>query len=117
MANAIRRTIISDIKTVGFRTEPYEASQVNIIANDTPLHNQFVLHRISLIPIHIAKPDKFEVDDYLFIIDVVNDTNSIIDITTEDFKIKRISTNKFLPEEEVKKFFPPDPITGDYILN
>lgn len=116
MANGIRRTIISDIKTVGFRTEPYEASQVNIIANDTPLHNQFVLHRISLIPIHIAKPDKFEIDDYLFIIDVVNDTNSIIDITTEDFKIKRISTNKFLPEEEVKKFFPPDPITGDYIL-
>ena len=116
MVNGIRRTIISDIKTVGFRTEPYEASQVNIIANDTPLHNQFVLHRISLIPIHIAKPDKFDVDDYLFIIDVVNDTNSIIDITTEDFKIKRISTNKFLPEEEVKKFFPPDPITGDYIL-
>lgn len=116
MANGIRRTIISDIKTVGFRTEPYKASQVNIIVNDTPLHNQFVLHRISLIPIHIAKPDKFDVDDYLFIIDVVNDTNSIIDITTEDFKIKRISTNKFLPEEEVKKFFPPDPITGDYIL-
>ena len=116
MVNGIRRTIISDVKTVGFRTEPYEAGQVNIIANDTPLHNQFVLHRISLIPIHIAKPEKFDVDDYLFIIDLVNDTNSIIDITTENFKIKRISTNKFLPQEEVKNFFPPDPITGDYIL-
>ena len=116
MANGIRRTIISDIKTVGFRTEPYEASQVKVIVNDTPLHNQFVLHRISLIPIHIAKPDTFDVDDYLFSIDVVNDTNSIIDITTKDFKIKRISTHTFLPEEEVKKFFPPDPITGDYIL-
>ena len=78
MANGIRRTIISDIKTVGFRTEPYEASQVKVIVNDTPLHNQFVLHRISLIPIHIAKPDTFDVDDYLFSIDVVNGT--IVDI-------------------------------------
>lgn len=118
MANAIRRLIISEVKSVGFRTEPYESCQIKIIENDTPLHNQFVLHRLSMIPIHVAKPVNFDVDidDYIFIIDVVNDTNSIIDITTKDFKIKRISTNKFLPQEEVKQFFPPDPITGDYIL-
>ena len=115
MANAIRRLMISEVKSVGFRTEPYEACQIKIIANDTPLHNQFVLHRLSMIPIHVGNPDKFDVDDYVFIIDIVNDTNSIITITTEDFKIKRISTNKFLPQEEVKKFFPPNPITGDYI--
>ena len=115
MANAIRRLMISEVKSVGFRTEPYEACQIKIIENDTPLHNQFVLHRLSMIPIHVGNPDKFDVDDYVFIIDIVNDTNSIITITTEDFKIKRISTNKFLPQEEVKKFFPPNPITGDYI--
>jgi len=115
MANAIRRLMIAEVNSVGFRTEPYEACQIKIIENDTPLHNQFVLHRLSMIPIHVAKPEKFDVDDYVFIIDVVNDTNSIITITTEDFKIKRISTNKFLAKEEVKRFFPPNPITGDYI--
>ena len=116
MANAIRRLIISDVKTVGFRTEPYKACDLNVFVNDTPLHNQFVLHRISMIPIHIAHPDKFDIDDYLFIIDMSNNTNSIINITSEDFQIKRISTNKLLPRSEVMKFFPPNPITGDYIL-
>ena len=115
-SNAIRRLMISSIKTVGFRTEPYKACDIKVIVNDTPLHNQFALHRISMVPINISKPESFDVDDYLFIINVSNNTNSIISITTEDFQIKRISTNKMLSREEVKKFFPPDPITGHYIL-
>ena len=114
-SNAIRRLMISSIKTVGFRTEPYKACDIKVIVNDTPLHNQFSLHRISMIPINISKPENFDVDDYLFIINVSNNTHSIITITTEDFQIKKISTNKMLSREEVKKFFPPDPITGHYI--
>ena len=116
MANAIRRLMISDVKTVGFRTEPYKACQITVHANDTPLHNQFVLHRLSMIPIHVANIETFDVDDYLFIINLSNNTNSIMNITSEHFQIKRISTNKFLTRNEVKSFFPPNPITGDYIL-
>jgi DNA-directed RNA polymerase II subunit RPB3 len=116
MTNAIRRIILSSVKTVGFRTEPYKASQVNILVNDTPLHNQIIAHRIGMIPINIAKPDDFDVDDYLFIINISNDTNTSRSITTEDMTIKKISTNQFLSKNEVKKFFPPDPLTGDYIL-
>jgi len=114
-SNAIRRLMISSIKTVGFRTEPYKACDIKVIVNDTPLHNQFVLHRISMIPINVPKPESFDVDDYLFIINVSNSTNSIMNITTEDFQMKQISTNKMLSREEVKKFFPPDAITGSYI--
>jgi DNA-directed RNA polymerase subunit L len=69
-----------------------------------------------MLPINIPTPDKFDINDYQFIINVVNNTNTIRPITTEDFQIKQISTNKMLSKEEVKKFFPPDPITGDYIL-
>ena len=69
-----------------------------------------------MVPIHVTKPDSFNIDDYLFIIDVENNTNSIITITTEHFQIKQVSTNKMLSKEEVKKFFPPDPITGDYLI-
>jgi DNA-directed RNA polymerase subunit L len=115
-ANAIRRTMLSQVKTVGFRTEPYKACDVKVIENDTPLHNQFAVHRIAMIPLNIPNPDKFNIDDYVFIIDVSNNTNANRNITTEDFQIKQISTNKFLPSEEVKRFFPPDPITGDYIF-
>lgn len=115
-SNAIRRIILSEVKSVGFRSEPYESSQIDIKVNDTPLHNQFTAHRIAMVPINVPNPDKFDVEDYVFIIDVVNNTNSIRAITTEDFQIRQVSTNKLLPREEVIKFFPPDPITGDYIL-
>ena len=94
MANAIRRLMISDVKTVGFRTEPYKACNLHVHVNDTPLHNQFVLHRISMIPIYVANPDKFDCDDYLFIIDMSNNTNSIINITSEHFQIKCICLQK-----------------------
>jgi len=115
-ANAIRRLMISTVKTVGFRTEPYTACDLKVIANDTPLHNQFILHRIAMVPIHIPKPEAFDVDNYLFIINLSNNTNSTINITTGDFQIKEISTNRMLSKNDVEKFFPKDPITGDYIL-
>jgi len=115
-ANAIRRLMISHVKTVGFRTEPYTACDIKVLENDSPLHNQFAVHRLAMIPINVPNPDKFDVDDYQFIINIANNTNAIRNITTEDFQIKQISTNKFLPREEVKRFFPPDPITGDYLL-
>jgi DNA-directed RNA polymerase subunit L len=115
-ANAIRRLMISHVNTVGFRTEPYRACDINVIVNDTPLHNQMMVHRLAMIPINVPTPEKFNIDDYQFIINVVNNTNSIRNITTEDFQIKQISSNKMLPRDEVKKFFPPDSITGNYIL-
>jgi DNA-directed RNA polymerase subunit L len=113
--NAIRRSIISQTKTFGFRTEPYEKNDVNIIINDTSLNNQIICHRIGMIPIHISDPD-FKIDDYQFIIDVSNDSNFPRTVTTKDFKILQISSNQFLSEKEVESIFPKDPITGDYII-
>ena len=114
--NAIRRIMIADVKTVGFRTEPYKLCGIKVIQNDTPLHDQLILHRLAMVPIHIAKPDTFDIDDHLFIMNVSNNKYNIIDITTEHFQVKRVSTNKFLSRDEVNKLFPPDGITGDYIL-
>lgn len=115
-SNAIRRLMISHVKSVGFRTEPYEECDIKTIHNDTRLHDQMMCHRLAMIPINVPTPDKFDVNDYLFIINITNNTNAIIPITTEDFQIKQVSSNKMLSRDEVKKFFPPDPITGDYIL-
>ena len=44
-----------------------------------------------------------------------NDSEEIIFVTTQDFKIKNVATNKYLTEAEQKKVFPPDSITA-YIL-
>ena len=45
-----------------------------------------------------------------------NDTNEMAYLTTADFRVKNIKSNKYLDQSTVNKIFPPDPITGDFIL-
>lgn len=116
LINGIRRSIISEVPTIGFRSEPYEKSTIDIVINDSPLHNQFIAHRISMVPIHISNVNAFNPDHYEFIIDVSNNTNFSMDITTEHFKIKDIRKNSFLSVAETRKIFPPNTITNNYIL-
>ena len=102
--NGIRRTILSYVKTLAFRTEPYEKNDVKIIENDSKLHNQFICHRIGMIPIHFTDLESiFQIDDYEFIINVENNSKSNRIITTEDFKILKISTNEYLPKEKSRQ--------------
>ena len=42
LANAIRRTILSDIPTLVFYTETYKDNQCNISINSTRLHNEIL---------------------------------------------------------------------------
>ena len=115
LANAIRRCAISDVETIGFRSEPSKYSSVKISRNDTILNNQQISHRIAMVPINVGNLSRFDVDDYEFILDEVNTTNSVKVVTTQHFKVRRISTNKFLSETEVKQLLPPSTLSGDYI--
>ena len=114
-ANAIRRVLLSDVPCVVFKTQPYSENKVNIMVNKTRLNNELIKQRISCIPIHINDLENFNYEDYVVELDKVNDGNTIIYATTEDFKIKNIKLDKYLEPTEVKQLFPPDPITGDYI--
>ena len=53
LANAIRRTIISDIPTTVIYTDTSSVGQCNISVNTTRLHNEILKQRLSCIPIHI----------------------------------------------------------------
>ena len=115
-ANAIRRTIISDIPCVVFKTAPYSENLVNIITNTTRFNNEVIKQRLSCIPIHINIFDEeFQLEDYQVELNVKNTTNDILYVTTNDFKIKNVKLNRYLKESNVKEIFPPDKITGDYI--
>ena len=50
--NSLRRTLLSSIKTVGFRTL-IDSQDIIVKKNTTSLHNEFLLHRISLVPLYI----------------------------------------------------------------
>ena len=119
--NSLRRTALADLNNVGFHFDPnehHDAPTTNVIQNDTPLHNEIIMHRMSLIPIHMTKDeiDKWVPDSYEFILDVTNSTGFREDVTSEKIRVRHIESGQDVPETTVRKWFPCDPFTKDYIL-
>mgnify|MGYP001360464711 CR=1 FL=1 len=113
IANAIRRTLLSDINVVVMNGS-LEKNDIKIHKNTTRFNNEILKQRLGCIPIHIKKHDV--IDDLLIEINEVNDSDSMVYITTKDFKVKNISSGTYLEEADVKKMFPPDKLTNGYIL-
>ncbi len=61
---------------------------IKIEVNTSELHNEFLGHRLSLLPIHYPPRDisTYVKDKYDFILDVTNKGNESIDVTTKDIK-------------------------------
>jgi DNA-directed RNA polymerase subunit L len=113
LANAIRRTILSDIPTVVFKTSPNEENKSKILVNTTRFNNEIIKQRLSCIPIHI---DDLEIPlkNYLLEVNMENTSDTIMYITTEHFKIKNTLTNEYLSSKDVHNIFPPNDM-GYYI--
>lgn len=114
-ANSIRRTVLSDIPTVVFKTAPYEENKANILVNTSRLNNEIIKQRLSCIPIHVPDIMRFPLKDYLLEVNVENITDSVLFVTTKDFKIKNLRTNSFLSETQTREIFPPNDYTGYFI--
>lgn len=108
LANAIRRTILSDIPLVVFKTSPHEENKSNIITNTSRLNNEIIKQRLSCIPIHIKDIDNFPLKKYMLEVKVENNTSDIIYVTTKDFMIKDLTNNTYLNETQVTEIFPPN---------
>ena len=53
IANSLRRTVLSDIPAVVFKTAPSNKSDIKIIENTSIFNNEIVQQRLGCIPIHI----------------------------------------------------------------
>ena len=115
LANAIRRTILADIKIVVFKTSPYEENKSTIMVNTSRLNNEIIKQRLSCIPIHIKDIEDIPLKNYLLEVNVENITDSILFVTTEDFTITNLLTDKKLNETDVRKIFPANDYTGNFI--
>lgn len=116
-ANGIRRTIIADIPLLVFRTSPYERNKCDITSNTSRLHNEIIKQRLSCIPICVNDRKEFEsfIDNYILEVNVENNTDELLIVTTKDFRIKNISTGEYLSDSAHHKIFPPyiDTIRGE----
>ena len=135
IANSIRRVVVSEINQYVFRTFPHSENRADFTINTTRLHNEILKQRLGCIPIHhLHTIDGFgnEYKNYVVEVDVKNETDAIRYVTTEDFKVKKIKVLEktsrrskdedaddvsydYLPEAVVRKIFPPDEISGEYI--
>lgn len=109
IANAIRRTILSDIKTVCIDTDTCKFE-----INNTRLHNEILKERLNAIPVYSKDLEKL-VKDYCLEVDVKNDTDNLIYLTTADFKIKNKETGNYITEENRNRIFPKNLLTDSYI--
>lgn len=107
IVNGLRREIISSINVVGIEEE-----NIIIEINNSKIHNEMLKHRITCIPIHITDYASIDVSKYTFIIDIVNTSNTILDVTTEHIQLLDMNNKKV----DTTTIFPIDPITKDHIL-
>jgi len=115
LANALRRTILSDIPLVVFRTTPNTRNKCTIFTNTSRLNNEVIKQRLSCIPIHIKLEDPNDIRNLVMEVNVKNETDNILFVTSGDFIIKNKNDGKKIPDEEIRKIFPKDPLTNDYI--
>jgi DNA-directed RNA polymerase subunit L len=115
LANAVRRTLLSDIPMVIFRTTPNAQNKCTITTNTSRLNNEVIKQRLSCIPIHIKNIEEFPIKNYIIEVNIENNTDNIMYVTTENFTIKDLISGKFLPQEKVREIFPADDTTGYFI--
>ena len=79
LANAIRRTILSDIPVLVLGTEIYQDDKCSIKINTGRIHNELVKQRLSSIPVNISNEKEMETfpNDYILEVDVQNTTQRV----------------------------------------
>ena len=112
LANAIRRVVLSAVPNVSMH------ESTNFSNNTCALHNEFLAHRLSLIPICFSEKEiesfSDDPDRYTFVLNKKNATRSTLAVTSKDFQVH--DHGKPLARSEVERLFPPNAITGEHIL-
>jgi DNA-directed RNA polymerase II subunit RPB3 len=137
VANALRRTLLSDIPINVIRTElapPESTDQCQILVNTGRLTNEILKHRLSLIPIHSKhvtswdqalkneKPEKWldRLPDHVELEVNVQADDALRIVTTEDFRLRvktgaEDGTKRYLPTTLSQQIFPKNDMTQSFI--
>ena len=115
IVNGIRRTILTDIPVIGF-----DKSKCIIDINTSQFINEIIKHRLTCIPIMLEYYNDEKLEDilpnqYTMQIDIENNENTELLVTTGDFIIINKETGNKVTKNELNKIFPKNQITGDYI--
>lgn len=101
MANAIRRVALAEVETYAVNE-----TDVKLLENTTPLHNEYVSHRISLLPLNQSISN---LDQYRFYLSkkhtkdvaIENDQNAIMEITTDHVQVYDTKTDSWVDTTDI----------------
>lgn len=111
MVNALRRTVLNDIVNVGFGYEP--DNTITVLKNTTGLDDEFISHRIALVPVMINEwmiDHNIDLNDYKFVLNVSQKSQSKKKgiVTTDDFTLmKKVGESEI--QVDSRACFPRDP--------
>lgn len=130
IVNAIRRTILAEVETIAvpaMQPTGVDPGGVHIRANTSVIHDEFLAHRISMIPIHVDENQLYHFVDrfppWRFKVDVKvprngngggddDDTQSQRRVvTTRDIVVLDFATGARLPDSIRDQLFPDDHLT------
>lgn len=101
MANAIRRVALAEVETYAI-----SEAGIKLLENTSPLHNEYISHRISLLPLNQSISN---LDNYRFYISkkhtkdvaIENDQNSIMEITTDDVQVYDTKSDSWVDTNDI----------------
>jgi DNA-directed RNA polymerase alpha subunit len=118
-ANALRRAILTEVETVGFRSDILEdgsTTHVKVEKNNTPMTNEMLADRVGLVPIFMdpkKNPEDWnpEKPRYIFQLDKKSEKETSTDVFASDFEIFENveGEEKPLKLTSNKEFFRSDP--------
>lgn len=114
IVNGIRRVIHAEIPTLGFLGEGDVSIQIH--KNTGPLHNEFMIHRIGLLPMHFTEEEveSFVENEYEFTCSVKNSEAALLNVTTQN--IQGTKNGVPLTEKELQRIFPVNSVTKKPVL-
>jgi DNA-directed RNA polymerase subunit L len=127
VANTLRRCILTETRSVGFRADLTDAADpgIKIRKNTSVIFNEMLAHRITLLPLGVVRIDDFDPTRYECVLRVKNEERGLLGaaavrhVTASDFVVQEKQedgTFAPLPSIASKSMFPADPITKETAL-
>lgn len=123
VVNAMRRAMLAEVPTAAFRSNesPGDAGShppgVVVKANTSTLHNEFIAHRVSMVPLCLNENQLrvFEPWQWQFKLRVKNTGALPRAVTSADFEVMD-NMGVRVPDAIRSAMFPANPMTGDHVL-
>jgi len=127
VANTLRRSILVETRSAGFRADLTDAANPGVVIrkNTSVIFNEMLAHRLTLIPLAVRHFDDFDPTRYQCVLSVKNDKKGQVDstgllhVTAGDFRVHEKQEDGTFVDAGLpaaNAMFPPDPITGNTSL-